>query len=329
MSDPTARALRLLSLLQRRRFWPGAELAARLEVSERTLRRDVDRLRALGYTVDADRGVDGGYRLGASNEGVVLLLDPDEATALAVALHSVAAGTSDLAEASLGALTKVMASLGPAARRRAEAVPEATSFGDGPAGNSPRLAVLDAVASACRDRVRLRFDYRSADGAASRRYVEPYRLVALQRRWYLVAFDIDRDDWRTFRVDRLDAPIASRNTFRPRRLPADDLVEYVRAGFEELRTQHRVELEIDLPAETVRAGYGQWATVTALGRRRCRVVMESDSFVWPTHLLAELDAPFRVVSPPEFERHLRGLADRLQRATTGVPRSRRSGRSAL
>jgi predicted DNA-binding transcriptional regulator YafY len=329
VTDPTARTLRLLSLLQRRRYWSGAELAARLGVSDRTLRRDVDRLRSLGYAVDSDRGVDGGYRLGGATEGVVLLLDDDEATALAVALHTVAAGTSDLAEASLGALTKVLSTLGPVARRRAEAVPAATTFGDAPGGAAPRLAVLDTVASACRDSVRLAFEYRAADGASSSRYVEPYRLVALRRRWYLVAFDLDRDDWRTFRVDRIDAPVASRNGFAARHLPATDLAEYVRVGLDESRTQVHVVVEVDRPAEEVRARYGAWATIEPLGTGRCRVTMESESFVWPTHLLAELDAPFRVVSPAEFETYLLGVAERLQSGRTGVLRTRPSGPSAL
>lgn len=329
MADPTARTLRLLSLLQRRRYWPGAELADRLGVSDRTLRRDVDRLRELGYTVDSDRGVDGGYRLGAATEGVVLLLDDDEATALAVALHTVASGTSDLAEASLGALTKVLSTLGPAARRRAEAVPAATTFGDVAAGAAPRLSVLDAVATACRDGVRLAFEYRAADGATGSRYVEPYRLVALRRRWYLVAFDPGRDDWRTFRVDRIDAPQASRNTFAARSLPATDLAEYVRTRLDEARSQLQVVVEVDEQADVVRAGYGAWARVDELGPRRCRVTMETDSFVWPTHLLAELDRPFRVIEPAALETYLSGVAARLQSVTTGVPRSPRSGRSAL
>ncbi len=311
MADTTARTLRLLSLLQRRRYWAGPDLAARLEVSERTLRRDVERLRELGYTVESDRGVDGGYRLGSADGDTALLLDNDEATALAVALHVAASGTTELAEASLGALTKILAMLSPAQRQQAETVRTATVLGAPRNVAAPQLAALEIVASACRDHVRLSFDYTAADGTATSRYVEPCQLVALSTRWYLVAFDCDRDDWRTFRVDRLTDPVPARNTFAPRQPPATDLSEYVRLSMRSLAPTLRVVIDVDSPSDEVRDAYGTWVTVEPIGRRRCRVTMDTDSFLWPTHIVANLDTPFEVVSPPSFAEHLRSLGARL------------------
>jgi len=315
MADTTARALRLLSLLQRRRYWPGAELAARLQVSDRTLRRDVDRLRELGYTVAADRGVAGGYRLGGSTGDTALLLDDDEAIALAVALHSAARGTSDLAEASLGALTKVLSTLGPAQRRRAETVRSAVAVGSPTGDATVRLSVLDAVATACRDHVRLSFDYVAGDGTASTRYVEPCQLVARSDRWYLVAYDTDRADWRTFRVDRMEQPALARNRFVPRPPPATDLSDYVGHRMRELQVAHRVVVEVEVAADQVRDAYGTWVTVFDLGPSRCRIEMDADSFLWPTHLVANLRAPFTVLGPPEFHAHLQSLARHLTDST--------------
>lgn len=315
MADTTARALRLLSLLQRRRYWPGAELASRLQVSDRTLRRDIERLRELGYTVEADRGVAGGYRLGGSTGDTALLLDDDEAVALAVALHSAARGTSDLAEASLGALTKVLSTLGPTQRRRAETLRSVVAVGPPTEDARVRLSVLDAVATACRDHVRLTFGYVAADGTASTRYVEPCQLVARGVRWYLVAYDTDRADWRTFRVDRMEQPTLARNRFAPRPPPAADLSEYVGLRMRDLQVAHRVIVEIEVAGDQVRDAYGTWVSVSDLGPARCRIEMDADSFLWPTHLIANLRAPFTVLGPPEFHAHLRSLARHLTDST--------------
>jgi predicted DNA-binding transcriptional regulator YafY len=312
MADTTARTLRLLSFLQRRHYWPGEELAARLEVSDRTLRRDVERLRELGYTVESNRGLDGGYRLGPSSGDAMLLLDNDEATALAAALHQAAAGTSDLAEASLGALTKVLSMLGPTQRRRAETVRSTIAFGSPNDVAAPSLLTLSTVASACRDHVPLTFDYTAADGAATVRYVEPCQLVALDTRWYVVAYDRDRNDWRTFRIDRMTNPTAARNTFTPRNPPATDLSEYVRFNMGEPNPQHHVVIDIDLPSDTIQRQYGTWAEVEAIDPQRCRLTMATDTFQWPTHIVANLPAPFTVVGPPKFTQHLREVATRIE-----------------
>lgn len=310
MAGPTERALQLLSLLQRRRDWRGAELADRLGVSERTLRRDVDRLRSLGYAIEADRGADGGYRLGAATADATLLLDDDEATALAASLHAAASGRSELAEASLGALTKVLSMMGPAQRRRAEAVRTVTEPGPAPDATAPPLAVLDALATACRDQVRLSFDYVAADGTATSRYVEPLRLVAVDARWYLVAFDVDRADWRTFRIDRVSGPTPTRNRFPARPAPAEDLYGYVRSRARAARIGQRVVIEVDAPAADLRARFGRWVEVEDLGASRCRLTMDVDSFHWPTHIVMTTDARSTVIEPERLRTHLAAVAER-------------------
>ncbi|MGH8829124.1 MAG: helix-turn-helix transcriptional regulator, partial [Jiangellaceae bacterium] len=203
MIDTSARLLRLLSLLQARREWSGAELAERLDVSPRTVRRDVDRLRQLGYPVDATRGTDGGYRLGAGAEMPPLLLDDDEAVAVAVSLRT---GASDgtvagLEETSMRALVKLEQVLPARLRRRVNAVSSFTvPVPSAVAAPKVEAGLLSVIATACRDHERLRFDYRDHDAAESLRVVEPHRLVSWGRRWYLLAWDVDRDDWRTFRL---------------------------------------------------------------------------------------------------------------------------------
>ncbi len=315
MADTTERTLRLLSLLQRRRDWPGPELARELEVSDRTLRRDIERLRELGYAIGADRGSDGGYRLGTSRGGAMLLLDGDEAVALAVALNATANGANPLAEATLGALTKVLSMLGPAQRRRAEKVTAATATGPTVEHAQPHMSVLERVAAACRDHVRLSFDYLAADGTETARYVEPCQLVNLGARWYLVAYDADRSDWRTFRLDRMTDPMPSKTPLAPRKPPAKNLSDYVRHNMSELRTRYRVVVDIDAPASQIRDLYGTWVTVEELADARCRMTMDTDTFRWPTYILANLDAACAVIGPPEFRRYLTNTATRLRRSS--------------
>jgi predicted DNA-binding transcriptional regulator YafY len=310
MADTTARTMRLLTLLQRRRYWPGPELARRLEVSERTLRRDIERLRGLGYDVASDRGVDGGYQLGSGSGLIPLQVDGDEAVALAVGLHLAAQGSTELAEASVSALSKVLALLPADQRRRAEAVRGVTSLG--PAGGSagPALDVLAQVAGACRDGVRLSFDYRAADGAETQRYVEPYGLVALGTRYYLVAYDGERADWRTFRLDRMAEPRPARTPFTRRPLPADDLHEYVRASQRNVPGRYRVVVEVGCPGDELRAAYGRWVEVDDLDVGWCRATMDVDDLTWPLHILANVDAPFAVVEPPELRAQVAAVARR-------------------
>ena len=252
MANTSSRALRLLSLLQNHRFWPGAELAERLGVSPRTLRRDVDRLRELGYPVTAHPGVDGGYQLAPGAALPPLVLDDEEAVALAVGLrlatqgaiqNPVAGAARDdasgghdgdddlagtVAEAAARALAKVTQVMPARLRRRAGAVAamtESASWDTARAGQAAAINpdVLATAALACRDSERIRFDYGAASGMRTERHVEPHRLVALDRRWYLVAYDLTRNDWRSFRLDRyLGVPQQTGARFRPRALPAAD-----------------------------------------------------------------------------------------------------------
>ncbi len=256
MANTSTRTLRLLSLLQSHRYWPGAELADRLGVSVRTLRRDVDRLRELGYPVEAQRGVDGGYQLAAGAALPPLVIDDEEAVALAVGLQAAAEGAVEgIAEHSVRVLAKVVQVMPVRLRRRVEAlramtVPDGGWGGTG--GSAVDPSVLVALALACRDSERTGFAYTAADGRRSDRQVEPHWLVRLEGRWYLVAYDLVRHDWRSFRVDRLADPRGTGDRFRPRELPADDAAAFVRSGLHHLQRPYRVEVLVDAPAEAVR-----------------------------------------------------------------------------
>jgi predicted DNA-binding transcriptional regulator YafY len=233
MSNTSSRTLQLLSLLQNHRYWPGAELADRLEISVRTLRRDVDRLRELGYPVDAQRGVDGGYQLATGAVLPPLVLDDDEAIALAVGLQTaVQSGTiAGIAESSVRALTKVVQVMPRRLRRRVDALCSMTVpavWGGSAAGVDPRIVTL--IAQLCRDNEGLGFSYTAAGGEHTARTVEPHRLVLLGRRWYLVAYDLGRHDWRSFRLDRLEEPHSTGARFHPRQLPTEDAAAFVRGG---------------------------------------------------------------------------------------------------
>ncbi len=301
--DTSARTLRLLNLLQSHRLWTGDELADRLGVSVRTVRRDVDRLRELGYPVEAARGIDGGYQLAAGAALPPLVLDDEEAVALAVGLQSMAgAGAPTLAEASVRVLAKVVQVMPSRLRHRVEALMSAT---DTPSAWGWRQApsldpdALVVVARACRDRERMSFRYTSADGTASERDVEPMRLVPIQRRWYLVAYDVGRGDFRTFRMDRLSDPQPRRTFFRPRELPADDAVEFVRAGLRRARQNLVVEALVQAGADRVRKNIGPWAEVTEIDAGSCRLHLEVDSLGWPALVLGSLGAEFTILEPED------------------------------
>jgi predicted DNA-binding transcriptional regulator YafY len=299
--------LRLLSLLQTHRYWPGPELADRLEVSARTLRRDVDRLRELGYPVDAARGVTGGYQLQAGAAMPPLLLDDEEAVAIAVGLRSAAAGAvAGFEETSVRALAKVIQLLPPRLRRRIDALQAVTApgvFGGGPVLDAFTLTTL---AMACRAEERLRFDYAPREGDAARRHVEPHRLVSLGRRWYLVAWDLERGDWRSFRVDRLTAPEPTGARFRPRELPGGDPVEWLRSRMRTIPSRYDVSVVIRADVATVRGLVGDWGRTEELPEGGCRLRMNVDDLGWPVMVLGVLAVPFTVESPDE----LRDLARR-------------------
>ena len=327
MANTSSRTLRLLSLLQNHRFWPGAELAERLGVSPRTLRRDVDRLRELGYPVSAHPGVDGGYQLASGAALPPLVVDDEEAVALAVGLRLATQGAiaaqadaapGGIAEAAARALAKVTQVMPSRLRRRAEAVAAMTESatwerpGQAPAINPD---VLASTALACRDTERLRFAYTAASGERTERHVEPHRLVALDRRWYLVAYDLARNDWRSFRLDRIaDAPQPTGVPFRPRALPATDAAEFVRRNISATGTRP-VTVIIEAPAEVIRQRIGRWSKIEEAGPGRCHVTMtppeDSD---WPVIALGMTGADFQVIDPPELTERLRDWSARFARA---------------
>lgn len=318
MANTSSRTLRLLSLLQDRRFWPGPELADRLEVSARTLRRDVDRLRELGYPVDARPGVDGGYVLAAGAVLPPLVLDDDEAVALGVGLQAAIQGgtITGIEESAVRALAKIVQVMPSRLRRRVDAVTAMTVPGEwgGPAP-SVEPDVLAKVAQAGRDRERLEFAYTARDGAASERRVDPHRLVLLGRRWYLVAWDLERVDWRIFRLDRVEHARSTGAQFAPRPLPVGDAAEFVRTSITEAPTTHRVEVVIAAPAATVRARIGRWGTLEALEDDRCLLLLATDSLDWPILLLGQAAADFEVKSPPALAARVRDWGERFGRSS--------------
>ncbi|MEU3457955.1 YafY family protein [Micromonospora sp. NPDC006766] len=317
MANTSTRTLRLLSLLQTHRYWPGSQLAERLGISVRTLRRDIERLRELGYPVEARRGIDGGYQLSAGAALPPLVVDDEEAVALAVGLQAAAhSAVEGLAESSVRMLAKVVQVMPARLRRQVEALRAMTlpAGWDSPTRPGVDPSVLTAVALACRDSEHLRFSYTAADGQHTERHVEPHRLVSLGRRWYLVAYDLTRHHWRSFRIDRLTAPHGTGSRFRPRDLPAADAAEFVRTSLGNLPRPYQVEALVDAPAAAVRERIGRWGTVEELDAEHCRVRMTADSLDWPTMALGTLGADFRVLDPPELLEQLHDWAARFNRA---------------
>jgi predicted DNA-binding transcriptional regulator YafY len=312
--------LRLLSLLQTHRYWPGGELADRLEVSPRTLRRDVDRLRELGYPVDAARGVAGGYQLQAGAAVPPLLLDDEEAVAIAVGLRTAAAGAvAGFEETSVRALAKVIQLLPPRLRRRIDALQAVTSPGVWGGGPTLDAGALTTIAMACRGEERMRFEYTPREGEASMRYVEPHRLVSLGRRWYLIAWDLDRGDWRSFRVDRLATPALTGARFRPREIPGGDPVAWLRSRIAAIPLRYDVSVRIGAPAERVQTFVGQWGKVEPMTAEKCRLRMSVDDLFWPVMILGTIHAPFTVESPDELVGAVREAGEALLRGVSAVP----------
>ncbi|MER6578685.1 YafY family protein [Nonomuraea sp. NPDC001023] len=322
MANTSSRTLTLLSLLQTHRHWPGADLAERLGVSERTLRRDVDRLRELGYPVHASRGTDGGYQLAPGAVLPPLLLDDEEGVALAVGMGDAAqSGIAGLEEAAVRALTKVVQVLPPRLRARVNAL-RAMTVSAASAGPVIPAEVLTMIAQSCRDQERLRFDYVTRAGARTEREVEPHRLVALAGRWYLVAYDLTRHDWRSFRLDRLARPRNTGASFLPRPLPGGDAAAFVRAAAQ-VPTAKTVVALVHAPAEQVRRTAGRWGEIEPVAPGRCRLTMVSTSLDWPTQALGNIGAEFEVLESPEFVDHLRNWGTRfLDAADRSAPRTR-------
>lgn len=315
MLETSARLLRLLSLLQARRDWTGPELAADLGVSTRTVRKDVARLRRLDYPIEARPGVDGGYRLGAGGALPPLLLDDDEAVAIAIGLRSAVAGPiAGIEESSLRALTKLRQVLPSRLHRRVDAFHAYTLAA---VSRGPRVdpGVLTLIAGACQDHERLRFDYRAATGAIERRTVEPYRLVNSRQRWYLMAWDLERDDWWNFRVDRLQPKTPAGPRFKPRSLPPDhDVAERVARDVSEAMWQFRARVIVHASAEYVRDTVRIPVDVEPMGPDRCLFVPGADDPEMMAIYLGLLGVDFEIVDSPELVRAVRLLGERLRRA---------------
>ncbi|WP_211768990.1 helix-turn-helix transcriptional regulator [Kutzneria sp. CA-103260] len=314
MLETSARLLRLLSLLQARQDWSGAELASRLEVDVRTVRRDVDRLRNLGYPVDASPGVAGGYRLGVGASLPPLLLDDEEAVAVAISLRTAAAGSvAGIEETSIQALTKLEHMLPSRLRHRVSAL-QAVVVHTPSYGPSVDAEVLATVAGACREHMRLRFDYRAHNGSASRRQVEPHSLVNIGRRWYVLGWDLDRTDWRTFRLDRLELKTPTGPRFQPRTPPAD-AATFVSKGVTgrayKFEGKFLMHAPIDQVAEKVTPTAGRLEPVDDSS---CILHAGADSLLGIAVFISMYGFEFEVLEPVEMVGYLRDHIARMQRA---------------
>ncbi len=310
LGDPTARTLRLLSLLSTGRAVTGAELAGRLGVSPRTVRRDAGRLRALGYAVTSRPGPGGSYRLAAGSAMPPLLSDDEAVTvmaALALAAPRLAPG-----DAAARALVKLRQVVPARLRARADATSSVTEVVPGRSPTVDPVVIGDLAAAAAEDG-RVRFTYRSRPGRTSTRTADPYREVVARGHRYLLGVDVDRDAWRTYRLDRIEAVTRLPGRYRRRALPAEDAATYFAADFH--RTGVPVSVVFDLPArrmaDLLAPGDGD---LTALSADRCRYRTRAAGLAWFAATTAALDVPFTVEHPDELAEHCRALATILARA---------------
>ena len=320
MTETTSRALALLNLLQTHRTWAGPELARRLEVTDRTLRRDIDRLRELGYQIEATRGLAGGYRLESGTRMPPLLLTDDEAVTVAIGLRLAANhGLADGEQTTLSALAKFEQVLPSALRRRVNAMGAYLSP-QSPRGGAVSPELLGQLALACRDQERVRFRYTAANGEESSRLVEPSAVAAVERVWYLVCWDLDRADWRTFRIDRMSQFSGTATRFQQRELPAATGAEYVRQSLGATRPKRRAVVILRMSLTDAREHFGSWG--------RELEAVDGDHVRWPIYgdtwetLISSL-----VWIPPGVEYELEGdraflafgmeLSGRLHHALTG------------
>ena len=336
MLQTSARLLRLLSLFQAQRYWSGAALAHRLDVTARTLRRDVDRLRSLGYPVHSTSGTAGGYQLGAGAILPPLLLDDDEAVAVALGLRTSASGSvTGIEEASVRALLKLEQVLPSRLSHRVAAlhsfiVPltnrdssnrqSASPDSNYPDSSYRRPTVdaerLSAIAGACRDHEGIRFSYHNRTGAPSARAVEPHRLVHTGYRWYLVAWDVGRQDWRTFRVDRIEGKLKTSTRFKPRKPPEGDFAAFVSKSLASVPYPYRARVTLQAPVDALAKRVPPSAgMLEAIDERSCTLHTGAHSLEGITIHLSLLGVDFQVHEPPELIDYIRQLADRLRRAT--------------
>lgn len=302
--------LALLSLLQTQRDWPGQVLADRLRVTVRTVRRDVDRLRELGYRIGAIKGPDGGYRLAAGSELPPLLFDDEQAVAIAVALQSVPSTGVDIDEAAARALATVRQVMPSRLRHRIDGI----RFTDTQRSARVDPTVLEAVSTAVRDRRTLRFDYDKHDAV---RRTHPHAIVARGGRWYLIAWDLDKDDWRIFRLDRMSPRVPTGPGFIPRALPARDASTYLAARSKGSDAEDRWpcvgQIDIELPAHEVAPWIGD-GELDPLSEQSCRVTVGSWSWVGVLAFVARFDAPFTIVGPSALVAASEMLAGRFHQA---------------
>ncbi len=319
MADTSSRLLKLLSILQTHREWTGAELANRLGVSGRTVRKDIDRLRGLGYPVDATRGAIGGYRLGAGATMPPLLLDDEEAVATAVGLSAASAqGIAGIEDASLRALTKLEQILPTRLRRRVEALRSfAAQVPPDDTGPDINAEILPQLANACRDHEKQRISYANHAGTPSRRIVEPHRVVNWGRRWYLVAWDDDRQGWRTFRVDRIAGTDPTGIRFRERALPDPDITAYIARNVSRAGWRYRARFTVQASAvdvlEKINPAVG---VVEPIDESTCVLESGADDLWTMAVYIGALGYDFTVEEPPELIEHLRMLSDRYRRAVS-------------
>lgn len=316
----SSRLLRLLSLLQTPRDWTGAELASRLEVSARTIRNDIDRLRDLGYPVHATRGSVGGYRLEAGASMPPLLLDDEEAIAVAIGLRTATSGAvTGIEETSLRALAKLEQVLPPRLRRQVNTLQGVTvSLARRRPGRSVDPAMLTQLSRLAREHFAVRFDYSDRREQASQRRAEPYRIVNAGQRWYLVCWDLDRDAWRTFRVDRIRPGLSVGPRFTPRPLTDEEVEALVSRGVPPEARQHQARIVVDAPAAELAERLGPWVgTITAIDDRSCLLETGADNLEMLAGYLGFLGAGFSVTEPPELVDQVRLLAARYAAAVPG------------
>ena len=323
VTDPTARTLALLSLLQTHRHWKGAELAGELGVSERTVRRDIERLRGLGYPVDAGPGVDGGYRLGAGAHLPPLLLDDDEVVALILGVRANAlASIEGIDDTSVRLMAKLDQMLPDRVRRRVDALHgsiEVLSWS--PSTETIAASTLVVLGQGCRDHEEVRFDYRRRDGEESTRLVQPLQLVSVGRRWYMVAWDVRRDDWRTFRVDRIDTRHSLAHVSNLAVSPPIDAATFVAQGLRTMTVEHRATVDVAAPRADL-DGVVKWfdAGVDDLDDTTTRLHLRAESLEWLASMITILSVShdIDVVDAPDL------VCDLIATSATRLGATRRS-----
>jgi predicted DNA-binding transcriptional regulator YafY len=314
MLKTSARLLRLLWLLQSRRYWSGAELSERVAVDARTLRRDIDRLRELGYAVEASPGVGGGYQLKAGSSLPPVLLDDEEAVTVAVAVRAAASSVGKMEEAAVRLLAKLDQLLPMRVRRRASALHSVT-ISLARSETAPSIELLTQVACACRDHLKLRLHYRDRAGNATSRAVEPLRLAHTGRLWYLVAWDCERADWRTFRIDRVQRLGSTGPQFTPRDFPGD-IGAYVSRSIRQVPYRYRMRIKLQGSVTELAKRIPSWCGVLeALDDEYCTLGTGADSIEALAAQVILTGADFEILEAPECMAELREIAVKLERAT--------------